>query len=84
MIALAASLLGWLIYSSLQRPARELSARGAVRSFTANTIAAFSFRQVGAFVLILALTLGLFTLVLSGYFNGRRRRTGALLMGLCW
>jgi len=44
MIALAASLLGWLIYSS-SKAARELSARGAVRS-SRPTPCAFSFRQV--------------------------------------
>jgi hypothetical protein len=37
---------------------------------------------VGWFILLLTLALGLLALVLSGYFNGRRARAGAILLGL--
>ncbi len=44
--------------------------------------AIFSARQVGIFVLLLAISNGLLTLILSGYFNARRARIGAVLLGL--
>ena len=37
---------------------------------------------MGWFILLLALSLGLFTVILSGYFTGRRARMGAVLLGL--
>jgi hypothetical protein len=47
----------------------------------APAVAAFSLRQATWFLLFLALGLGLFTLVLSGFFAGRRARIGMLLLG---
>ena len=80
--ALAASLVGWLIYSSsrerLVAHLQEVDFEAAM----AGAIANFSIRQVGWFVLLLALALGLLTLMLSGYFSGRRARAGAILLGL--
>lgn len=81
-LALGASLLGWLIYGSAR--ARVLAYLQEVQfdEAMAKAIATFSLGQVGWFILFLALSVGLFTLVLSGYFNGRRARTGGLLLGL--
>ncbi len=81
-LALGASLLGWLIYGSAQ--ARVLAYLQEVQfdEAMAKTIATFSLGQVGWFVLFLALSVGLFTLALSGYFSGRRARTGGLLLGV--
>ena len=36
----------------------------------------------GLIILLLTLALGLFTVILSGYFSGRRARMGAALLGL--
>src|ERR1035441_10121402 len=48
----------------------------------AQAISSFSIHQVGWFVLLLTLSVGLLTLVLSGYFSGRRAKAGAILLGL--
>ena len=89
-IALAASVLGWLVYaSSRERLVAYLNEMGGLEGrgpedamAMAQAISTFSIRQVGWFVLFLALGLGLLAAVLSGYFNGRRARTGAILLGL--
>ena len=48
----------------------------------AQAISSFSIHQVCWFVLLLTLSVGLLTLVLSGYFSGRRTKAGAILLGL--
>jgi hypothetical protein len=81
-LALAASLMGWLIYSKSQE--RLVAYLQVVRfdPTMAEAIASFSIRQVGWFVLYLGLALGLLAVSLSGYFNGRRTRLGGILLGL--
>ena len=82
VIALAASLVGWLIYSAsrerLVAYLQEVGFEGAM----AGDIAGFSIRQTGWFVVWLAFALSLLTLLLSGCFDGRRARAGAILLGL--
>jgi hypothetical protein len=90
VIALAASLLGWLIYSaSHERLVAYLQKMGGLEGrgpedalAMAQAISSFSIHQVGWFVLLLTLSVGLLTLVLSGYFSGRRAKVGAILLGL--
>jgi hypothetical protein len=90
VIALAASLLGWLIYSaSHERLVAYLQKMGGLEGrgpedalAMAQAISSFSIHQVGWFVLLLTLSVGLLTLVLSGYFSGRRAKAGAILLGL--
>ena len=82
LIALAASLLGWLIYSASGDRLVAYLQEVDFEATMAGAIASFSIRQAGWFVLFLALALGLVALMLSGYFNGRRARTGAILLGL--
>ena len=81
-IALAASLVAWLIYSAsrarLVAYLEEVGFEGAM----AGDIAGFSIRQAAWFVAWLALALSLVILLLSGCFNGRRARAGAILLGL--
>jgi hypothetical protein len=89
-IVLAASLVGWLVYASSRerlvaylREMGGLEGRGPEDAMAmALAISSFSIRQVGWFVLFLTLGLGLLAVVLSGYFSGRRARTGAILLGL--
>jgi hypothetical protein len=47
----------------------------------AGDIAAFSLGQLGWFVLLLALAAGLFTLVIAGFFSGKRAALGGFLLG---
>jgi len=82
LVAPGAALVGWWIYSaSRDRLVAYLQEVDFDKAF-AGAIASFSIRQVGWFVLFLALGVGLVALVLSGYFGGRRARTGAILLGL--
>ena len=82
LISLAASLVGWLIYSTSRERLAAYLQEVNFDSAMAAAIANFSIRQAGWFVLFLALALGLVAVALSGYFSGRRARTGAILLGL--
>ena len=65
---IAASLVGWLVYAA-SRPSLEkhLQEVGFADPAMARQIAGFSIGEVGWFVLFLITTVGLLTLVLSGY-----------------
>jgi hypothetical protein len=82
LIALAGSLLGWWIYSASRDRLAAYLQEVDFDPAMAGPIAGFSIRQVGWFILFLALTVGLVILMLSGYFNGQRARAGAILLGL--
>jgi len=82
MIALAVSLVGWLIYSGSRDRLVAYLQEVDFDATMAGSIAGFSIRHAGLFVLFLALALGLLALVLSGYFSGRRARAGAIVLGL--
>jgi hypothetical protein len=81
-IALAASLVGWLIYSGSRGRLVAYLQEVDFDEGMAAAIASFSIRQAGWFILLLAFALGLLALVLSGFFSGRRARAGAILLGL--
>jgi len=81
-VALAASLLGWLLYSGSRERLVAYLQEVRFDSAMAGAIAGFSIRQVGWFVLSLGLALGVLAMLLSGYFSGRRARVGAILLGL--
>src|ERR1017187_7261854 len=82
LMALAASLLGWWIYSASHDRLAAYLQEVDFDPTMAGPIAGFSIRQVGWFILFLALAVSLVTLMLSGYFNGQRARAGAILLGL--
>ncbi len=81
-MALAASLVGWLIYSGSRDRLAAYLQEVDFDEGMAVAIASFSIRQAGWFILFLGLALSLLALVLSGYFSGRRARMGAILLGL--
>lgn len=74
--------VGWPVYFSSRNSLVEYLQEVQFEATTAEAIARFSIGQVGWFVLLLAIALGLFTLVLSGYFSGRRALVGTILLGL--
>lgn len=82
LMAVGASLLGWLIYASARKGLENYLQTVQFDEGMAKAIAGFSFRQVGWFVLFLILAVGLVTLVLSGWFAGRRAKWGGILLGL--
>jgi hypothetical protein len=82
-----ASALGWLIYMA-QKPAliSYLQKVGfgdtdPTHETSAPAIAAFSLGQAGWALALLAVAVGLVLLVITGYFNGPRAKTGVVLLG---
>jgi hypothetical protein len=73
VLAVIGSVLGWLIYG-MEKPGlvRYLQKVGFPDEDMAKEIAAFSIGQVGWFVIIFALAVGLCTLIIAGVFAGRR------------
>ena len=82
VIALGASIVGWWLYASSQERLVAYLQEVDFDRATAAAIAAFSVRQVGWFILFLALATALLILLLSGFLNGRRAPLGALFLGL--
>ena len=84
----AASAIGWVIYQA-QKPAL-IAYLGKVgfgdtdpaNPNSASAIAAFSIGQAGWSLALLAIAAGLLLLVITGYFNGPRARTGMACLGL--
>jgi hypothetical protein len=81
--AVGGSALAWLIYAA-QKPSlvKYLESVGFPDPSQAGEIAAFSIGQVGWFVLIFALAVGLCILILAGVFSGKRARLGGMLLGV--
>ena len=82
IIVLIGSLLAWLIYA-VQKPnlVAYLKTVGFSDENMAGQIAAFSVHQVGWFILFFAFAMGLFALILSGAFAGRRAKWGGIFLG---
>jgi len=82
LIFFAASVVGWLLYagsgSELERHLQKVFFPPQL----ATAIAAFSMKEVGWYVLFLALSLICFLLLLSGWFRGDRAKWAGLAMGL--
>jgi len=80
--AIGVAIVGWLVYASMRNNLLRYLEDVQFDSATAEAIARFSIRHAGWFILLLTAGSGLFALVLSGYFSGRRMRIGAILLGL--
>ncbi|MCX6926263.1 MAG: hypothetical protein NT154_24110 [Verrucomicrobia bacterium] len=80
--ALGLSLVAWLIYAASQGSLGSYLQMVGFDRDLAQTIAAFSTRQVGWFLLFFLLGAGLLVLVLSGAFAGPRAHRAGLLLGL--
>jgi hypothetical protein len=92
--AVGAGLLAWLMFAAqggslvayladlnrLQEMQRGIQPDPVAAEAAARVTAAFSLGQVGWAVGFLALTAALLTLVMSGYFNGRRARIAGVLL----
>jgi hypothetical protein len=79
IVAFAVALVGWLVYAHY-RPAVEAYLQTVdFDEASARLIAGFSIRQVGIFVVVFALGVGLFTMILGGRFTGPKAKIGAVL-----
>ncbi len=81
--AVIASMLGWLLYTA-SRNDLEAHLKQAVTNDPnlASAIAGFSLTEVGWFILFLALTAAILTLVAAGVLAGVRARWAAFCLGL--
>jgi len=82
LIAIGASVVGWMIYASSQPALEKYLGEVQLGGDIAPQIAAFSIRQVGWYILFLALGVGMITLIMSGAFAGRRAKAGGIFLGL--
>jgi hypothetical protein len=83
LITLATCAIGWLMYmASSERLQAYLATVGYADPELAKSIAGFSIREVGLFLLVLVLSLGLVNLILSGWFAGRRTKAAGILLGV--
>jgi hypothetical protein len=80
VVVLAVSLLGWLSYSGSSHALEEYLEKVRFKGFLPHSIASFSIRQVGWFVLFWVLAAGFLALTFSGAFAGRRAPLGVVLL----
>ncbi len=81
VLVVAAGLLGWLIYASSRASLEKYLQTVDFDAGMASTIAGFSIRQVGWFIVRLVAAFGVLALILSGRFSGPRTRWGGILLG---
>lgn len=85
-VAVLAAVAGWMIYANsrvqLEHYLWLLGFGNKNATSLAASIAGFSIRQVGWFVLFLTLSVTAVILFLTGTFNGPRAKWGAVLLGL--
>jgi hypothetical protein len=82
LIFFAASVVGWLLYAGAGSELERHLQKVFFPPQLATAIAAFSMKEVGWYVLFLALSLISFFLLLSGWFRGDRAKWAGLAMGL--
>ena len=81
VLFLGLSALGWLLYATSSASLEAYLQTVQFDAETAKAIAGFSIRQVGWYVLLLAVAIGLLTVVLSGFLSGTRARWAGVLLG---
>ena len=82
LLGVGLSGLGWFIFASSRAKMEAFLETVQFDAATAKAVAEFSIQQPGWFMLFLVLAVGVVTLVLSGYFAGRRAKWAGWLLGL--
>jgi hypothetical protein len=80
-VTFGGSVLAWLIFASQKSSFIRYLQKVQFDEAMAKDIAAFSIGQVGWFILLFALAIGLFILVIAGIFSGKRAKLGGILLG---
>lgn len=80
LVCLGVSLVGWLVYATSQESMVKYLQVVGFDDVTGKSIAAFSARQVGWFILFLGLGAWWFAQVQSGRFSGTKATTGMILL----
>ncbi len=81
-VALAASVVGWIVYDSCQPSLEHYLTTVGFREATARVISEFSVRQVGWFVLFLGLSTGAMVLFFKHRLAGANSAWAAAILGL--
>jgi hypothetical protein len=82
MAAAGLSLIAWLTYASFRQSLESYLRTVDFDAAAAHTIAAFSIRQMGWYVMFLFAAAGAIALILSGHFAGSWARRGVILLGV--
>ncbi|HEX4645949.1 MAG TPA: hypothetical protein VH598_10100, partial [Verrucomicrobiae bacterium] len=82
LVAIGVSVLGWMVYANSRPELIHFLENVGFNDVTAPQVAAFSLSAVGWFILLLVLSVGLLTLILSGQFSGSRAKWAGVLLGL--
>ncbi|MDB6108854.1 MAG: hypothetical protein JWR69_604 [Pedosphaera sp.] len=80
-LTLAATLIGWMMYASSASSLQAHLQQTGFDAAMAQSIAGFSLRSVGWFLLFFTLILGLLGLIMSGQFAGPRAKWAGVLLG---
>ncbi|MEW6159343.1 MAG: hypothetical protein AB1813_18105 [Verrucomicrobiota bacterium] len=78
--AVVVALLGWLLYASSRNELLKHLKAAGFDDQQAPVLAGFSFGEVGLFILFLALSVALVTIILSGWFSGPRVKWAGVLL----
>ena len=81
-VALGVSAFAWVLYAINQDSLQDYMRHNQFTGPIASTIAAFSVRQPGWFILFFVLAAGIMLLIMSGRFTGSGARWGMILLGL--
>lgn len=81
VIAIAFSLVGWLMYASTGSQLTSYMQTVGVPADMAPKVAQFSFQAVGWYILFLTLMVGLLALIFSGQFSGSRSKWAGVFLG---
>ncbi len=82
LIAIAVSVVGWLIFVSSRVSFLEYLQKVRIDEGNASAIAAFSARQVGWFIVFLVASVGLMFAIMNGKFSGPRAKLAGILLGV--
>jgi hypothetical protein len=81
-LTLVVSLVAWILYAFSRDSLTDYLHGARINEVDFGSVAAFSIRQVGWFVLFFVLAAGLMLLIMGGRFAGAHARWGAILLGL--
>lgn len=81
LVVLGISVLAWFVYGGEIKNLEDYLRTVSIPEEDVHSVARFSINAVGWFVLLLALTTALITLIFIGRFSGRKARLGGILLG---
>jgi hypothetical protein len=81
-LALGVSVFAWFVYAHSRGALEQYLEKVEFDPTSAQTIAAFSIKQAGWFVVLLVLAVGIVAAIVSGRFSGKQSLWGGVLLGV--